>query len=96
MFKTEQTRRVRFRSGKPGTRVHDVPVPHTSPMTTTCGKRVRLFDERLRTVDQPLSASDDVLITCPACRRVLIAAGITLYADPLFPDLGPTSPEGSK
>ncbi|MER6601225.1 hypothetical protein [Streptomyces parvus] len=71
MFKTEETRRIRFRRGKPGTRVHDVPVPHTRPMTTTCGKRVRLFDERLRMVDQPLSGSDDVLVTCPACRRIL-------------------------
>lgn len=85
MFKIEETRRIRFRHGKPGTRVHDVPVPHASPMTTTCGKRVRLFDERLRPVDQPLSDSDDVLITCPACRRALAAAGVTLYVSPLFP-----------
>lgn len=91
MFKTSEIRRIRFRSGKPGTRVHDVPVPHTSPMTTTCGKPVRLCDERLRTVDQPLSASDDVLITCPACRRVLVAAGIALYESPLFPALGLTN-----
>lgn len=84
MFKIEDTRRIRFRHGKVGNRVHDVPVPHTQPMTTTCGKRVRLFDERFRTVDLPLSASDDVLITCPVCRRVLIAAGVTLYESPLF------------
>lgn len=85
MFKTSETRRIRFRHGKPGTRVHDVPVPHTSPLATTCGKRVRLFDERLQPVDQPLSASDDVLVTCPACRRALVAAGGTLYVSPLFP-----------
>ena len=88
MFKTSETRRIRFRSGKPGTRVHDVPVPHSSPMTTTCGKRVRLFDERLRPVDQPLSASDDVLVTCPACRRVLAAAGTASYASPFFGEGG--------
>ena len=101
MFKTSETRRIRFRSGKPGTRVHDVPVPHASPMITTCGKRVRLFDERLRSVDQPLSDADDVLITCPACRRVLAAAGTASYVSPYFresedPTLESNSPEGSK
>lgn len=89
MFKTSETRRIRFRHGKPGTRVHDVPVPHASPMTTTCGKRVRLFDERLRPVDQPLSASDDVLITCPACRRVLATAGTASYESPFFDEGAP-------
>lgn len=89
MFKTEDTRRIRFRSGKPGTRVHDVPVPHTSPMTTTCGRRVRLFDERLRMVDQPLSAGDDVLVTCPACRRMLAAAGTASYTSPFFAEESP-------
>lgn len=82
MFKTEETRRVRFRYGKPGTRVHDVPVPHTRPMTTACGKRIRLFDDRGRGQDLPLSDSEDVLITCPACRRVLTAAGTALYVSP--------------
>ena len=101
MFKTENTRRIRFRHGKVGDRVHDVPIPHTSPMTTTCGKRVRLFDERFRTVDQPLSASDDVLITCPACRRVLAAAGTASYVSLYFREaedftLESISPEGSK
>ena len=80
MFKTEETRRIRFRSGKPGTRVHDVPVPHTRPMTTACGKRVRLFDARDRVQDLPLSASDDVPVTCPAC----------LSAGPVRPDEEPT------
>jgi hypothetical protein len=71
MFKTEETRRIRSRHGKPGTRVHDVPVPHTRPMTTACGKRVRLFDARDRVYDLPLSASDDIPVTCPACVRAV-------------------------
>jgi hypothetical protein len=74
MFKTSETRRVRFRYGKPGIRVHDVPVPHTRPMTTSCGKRVRLFDARDRVHDLPLSASDDVAVTCPACANVMARA----------------------
>ena len=51
MFKTEETRRIRL---KGGTRVHDVPVPHTRPMTTACGKRIVLEDSIGRTVDRPL------------------------------------------
>jgi hypothetical protein len=66
MFKTEATRRIRLKSG---TRIHDVPVPHTRPMTTTCGQRIRLEDERGRPVDRPLSGSDDIAVTCPACLR---------------------------
>lgn len=73
MFKTEATRRIRFRYGKPGTRVHDMPVPHTQPMTTACGKKVRLFDSRDRVQDLPLSASEDIAVTCPRCQQVLLA-----------------------
>jgi hypothetical protein len=64
MFKTEETRRIRLRGGS---RVHDVPVPHTRPMTTACGKRVRLFDARGRLLDRPLSGSEDIAVTCAAC-----------------------------
>lgn len=69
MFKASETRRIRLKTGKQGTRVHDVPVPHTRPMTTTCGKRVRLFDARGRVLDLPLSDTTDITITCPACLR---------------------------
>jgi hypothetical protein len=64
MFKTEETRRIRL---KGGTRVHDVPVPHTRPMTTTCGKRILLEDMQGRAVDRPLSGTDDIAVTCRAC-----------------------------
>ncbi|MFF3928244.1 hypothetical protein [Streptomyces hirsutus] len=64
MFKTEETRRIRL---KGGTRVHDVPVPHTRPMATACGKRVLLEDMYGRPVDRPLSGTDDIAVTCPAC-----------------------------
>lgn len=66
MFKTEDTRRIRL---KGGTRVHDVPVPHTRPMATVCGKWIRLFDARGRVLDRPLSGADDIAVTCPACLR---------------------------
>lgn len=66
MFKTADTRRIRL---KGGTRVHDVPVPHTRPMTTTCGKRILLEDTRGRTIDRPLSGTDDIAVTCRACLR---------------------------
>lgn len=66
MFKTEETRRVRLHGG---TRVHDVPVPHARPMATTCGKYVKLFDARGRLLDLPLSGTDDITVTCPACLR---------------------------
>jgi len=66
MFKTADTRRIRLHGG---TRVHDVPVPHTRPMTTACGKFVRLFDARGRLLDRPLSGSDDIAVTCQACLR---------------------------
>ncbi|MEU8902175.1 hypothetical protein [Streptomyces mirabilis] len=67
MFKTEETRRIRL---KGGTRVHDVPVPHSRPMTTACGKRILLEDMYGRTVDRPLSGSEDIAVTCPACLSV--------------------------
>lgn len=67
MFKTSETRRIRLRGG---TRVHDVPIPHTRPMTTACGKYVQLFDARGRLADRPLSGADDITVTCPACLRV--------------------------
>ncbi|MFI8351287.1 hypothetical protein [Streptomyces sp. NPDC085596] len=70
MFKTEETRRIRL---KGGTRVHDVPVPHSRPMATTCGKRVKLFDARGRILDLPLSGMDSVTVTCPACLRATAA-----------------------
>ena len=66
MFKTSETRRIQL--GR-GTRVHDVPVPHTRPMKTACGQRILLEDMYGRTVDQPLSGSDDVAVTCTACLR---------------------------
>jgi hypothetical protein len=66
MFKTEETRRIRL--GR-GTLVHDVPVPHTRPMTTACGKRILLEDMYGRTVDRPLSGADDIAVTCRACLR---------------------------
>ncbi|MET4670864.1 hypothetical protein [Streptomyces sp. PvR018] len=66
MFKTEETRRVRL---KGGTRVHDVQVPHTRPMTTACGKYIKLFDARGRLLDRPLSGAEDVTVTCPICLR---------------------------
>jgi hypothetical protein len=64
MFKTEETRRIRL---KGGTLVHDVRVPHTRPMTTTCGKRILLEDMYGRAVDRPLSGTDDIAVTCRAC-----------------------------
>ncbi|MET7795616.1 hypothetical protein [Streptomyces decoyicus] len=66
MFKTSDMRRVRL--GR-GTRVHEVPVPHTRPMSTACGKRIKLFDARERVLDRPLSDSDDIAVTCLACQR---------------------------
>lgn len=66
MFKTEETRRIRLHGG---TRIHDVPVPHTRPMRTACGKRIRLFDARDRVYDRPLSSSDDIAVTCAGCLR---------------------------
>lgn len=77
MFKTEETRRIRL---KGGTRVHDVPVPHTRPMTTACGKRIVLEDSIGRTVERPLSASTEIAVTCRACRS----------AGPVRPDEEPT------
>jgi hypothetical protein len=77
MFKTEETRRIRLRGG---TRIHDVPVPHSQPMTTACGMRIRLFDARGRLADRPLSASTEVTVTCRAC----------LSAGPVRPDEEPT------
>lgn len=68
MFKTSETRRIRL---KGGTRVHDVPVPHTRPMSTACGKRIRLEDERGRLVDRPLSGTDGIAVTCRACLAAL-------------------------
>lgn len=68
MFKTVDTRRIRLRGG---TLIHDVPVPHTRPMTTFCGRRIRLLDERGRLLDRPLSDSEDVTVTCSACLRLL-------------------------
>ncbi|MFB7736222.1 hypothetical protein ACFC08_17915 [Streptomyces sp. NPDC056112] len=70
MFKTGDTRRIRLRGG---TRVHDVPIPHTRPMTTACGKRIHLFDARGRLLDRPLSGSTDIAVTCPACLRAIPA-----------------------
>lgn len=66
MFRTHQTRRIRLHGG---TRIHDVPVPHTRPMATACGKTIRLFDARGRLLDRPLSATDDITVTCTACQR---------------------------
>lgn len=66
MFKTGETRRIRL---KGGTRVHDVPAPHSRPMTTACGKRILLEDMHGRAVDRPLSGSEDIAVTCPACLR---------------------------
>lgn len=66
MFKTGETRRVRLHGG---TRVHDVPVPHAQPMTTACGKCIKLFDARGRLLDRPLSGATDIAVTCPACLR---------------------------
>lgn len=66
MFQTSETRRIRL---KGGTRVHDVPVPHTRPLATACGKYIRLSDAHGRPADRPLSASDDVAVTCQACLR---------------------------
>jgi hypothetical protein len=77
MFRTEETRRIRLQGG---TRVHDVPVPHTRPMTTACGKRIRLFDGRGRLLDRPLSASTEIAVTCRACQS----------AGPVRPDEEPT------
>jgi hypothetical protein len=70
MFKTEETRRIRLRGG---TRVHDVPVPHTRPMSTACGTRIRLDDAYGRPVDRPLSGACDIPVTCRACIRALPA-----------------------
>lgn len=66
MFKTEETRRIRI---KGGTRVHDVPVPHTRPMATACGKQICLEDAYGRLVDRPLSGVADIAVTCRACQR---------------------------
>lgn len=65
MFHTSETRRIRLNRG---TRIHDVPVPHTRPMTTSCGIRIRLDDSRGRPYDRPLSAATDIAVTCPDCR----------------------------
>ena len=66
MFRTEEMRRVRLHGGS---RVHDVPVPHTRPLATACGKCVKLFDARGRLLDRPLSGADDIAVTCRACLR---------------------------
>ncbi|MFF4536590.1 hypothetical protein [Streptomyces aureus] len=66
MFKTSATRRVRLHRG---TRVHDVPVPHTRPMTTACGKYIHLFDARGRVLDHPLSDTTEIAVTCRDCLR---------------------------
>ena len=66
MFKTSETRRIRLRGGS---RIHDVPVPHTRPMATACGKFIHLFDARGRLLDRPLSGTGDIAVTCPTCLR---------------------------
>jgi hypothetical protein len=66
MFKTSDTRRIRLRGTTP---VHDVPVPHSSPVRTACGRYIKLFDARGRVLDRPLSDSDDIAVTCRACLR---------------------------
>jgi hypothetical protein len=72
MLKSGETRRVRL---KGGTRVHDVPIPHARPMmTTACGKRIVLEDMHGRTVDRPLSGTDDIAVTCRTCLRATAKA----------------------